>query len=170
MSQPQRPPQTPICHTGSPSAPRSASTAAPSGSAAVVTTPGPKPATVASSWPTPSAQPCRSAATRCSSSTPRSRTPVPPSESAASTGTAPSAPTPTPATGPRPNWIFVNMISPEGYLAESNKWIDEFGLQIVGGCCGIGIQHVELLKSGLTVPRLAQNEYTGKRTSFTPLL
>ncbi len=51
-----------------------------------------------------------------------------------------------------PNWIFVNMISPEGYLAESNKWIDEFGLQIVGGCCGIGIQHVELLKSGLTVP------------------
>ena len=44
------------------------------------------------------------------------------------------------------------MISPEGYLAESNKWIDEFGLQIVGGCCGIGIQHVELLKSGLTVP------------------
>ena len=50
-----------------------------------------------------------------------------------------------------PNWIFVNMISPENYVIESRKWVDEYGLQIVGGCCGIGIQHVEVLGPGLGV-------------------
>ncbi len=51
-----------------------------------------------------------------------------------------------------PNWIFVNMISPEGYLAESNRWVQDYNIQIIGGCCGIGLQHVELLKTDIAAP------------------
>ncbi len=50
-----------------------------------------------------------------------------------------------------PNWVFVNMISPESYLTESKKWVDDYRLQIVGGCCGIGMQHIEVLKPGLAI-------------------
>ena len=48
----------------------------------------------------------------------------------------------------RPNWQYVNMISPADYLTEARKWVDS-GVQIIGGCCGIGLQHVELLRQGL---------------------
>ena len=51
-----------------------------------------------------------------------------------------------------PNWIFVNMVSPEAYLTACNNWIEDFNIQIIGGCCGIGIQHVELLKTGHATP------------------
>lgn len=56
----------------------------------------------------------------------------------------------------RPNWQFVNMISPHRYLAEARKWVDERGAQIIGGCCGIGVQHVELLRPGLP-SRISRN-------------
>ena len=49
-----------------------------------------------------------------------------------------------------PNWQFINMISPENYLAEAKTWVDDYGMQIVGGCCGIGMQHIELLRPGLS--------------------
>jgi methionine synthase I (cobalamin-dependent) len=48
-----------------------------------------------------------------------------------------------------PNWLFVNMISPEDYLKEAQRWVRDFRLQIVGGCCGIGVRHIELLRPGL---------------------
>jgi methionine synthase I (cobalamin-dependent) len=48
-----------------------------------------------------------------------------------------------------PNWLFVNLISPEEYLAEARRWIADHGIQIIGGCCGIGVQHVEALRAGL---------------------
>ena len=47
-----------------------------------------------------------------------------------------------------PDWQFVNMISPEDYLAEAKTWVDD-GAQIVGGCCGIGFDHLKLLGEGL---------------------
>lgn len=49
----------------------------------------------------------------------------------------------------RPNWQFVNMISPAEYLAEAKRWVQETGAQIIGGCCGIGMQHIEKLRPGL---------------------
>ena len=48
----------------------------------------------------------------------------------------------------QPNWQFVNMISPEDYLDEANSWVED-GAQIVGGCCGIGLDHMKVLGGGL---------------------
>jgi len=47
-----------------------------------------------------------------------------------------------------PNWQFINMISPEDYATEAQKWV-EMGVQIIGGCCGIGPEHIRLLKKQL---------------------
>jgi methionine synthase I (cobalamin-dependent) len=48
-----------------------------------------------------------------------------------------------------PNWLFVNMISPEKYLEAAQQWVADYRVQIVGGCCGIGIHHIERLRPGL---------------------
>ena len=48
----------------------------------------------------------------------------------------------------QPNWQYVNMITPEAYLKEANHWVSQ-GAQVIGGCCGIGLQHMELLRDGL---------------------
>jgi homocysteine S-methyltransferase len=48
-----------------------------------------------------------------------------------------------------PNWQFVDVITPEDYRKQAQSWIDEFRLQIIGGCCGIGVDHIKLLRPGL---------------------
>lgn len=47
-----------------------------------------------------------------------------------------------------PNWQFIDMISPEAYAAEAQKWVAD-GVQLVGGCCGIGPEHIRVLKEVL---------------------
>lgn len=47
-----------------------------------------------------------------------------------------------------PNWQFVDIISPEDFVAEAQGWIAK-GVQIVGGCCGIGPEHIAQLKDSL---------------------
>jgi homocysteine S-methyltransferase len=44
-----------------------------------------------------------------------------------------------------PNWIFNDVISPEDYAAAAKPWV-EHGVQVIGGCCGIGAEHIALLK------------------------
>jgi methionine synthase I (cobalamin-dependent) len=41
------------------------------------------------------------------------------------------------------------MISPEKYLEAAQQWVTDYRVQIVGGCCGIGIHHIERLRPGL---------------------
>ncbi len=48
----------------------------------------------------------------------------------------------------RPNWNDEQVISPEDYLVAAQQWV-EMGVQIIGGCCGIGRKHIELLKQRL---------------------
>ena len=48
----------------------------------------------------------------------------------------------------RPEWAFVDQISPEDYLDRARKWLDT-GARIVGGCCGIGPDHIAALSKGL---------------------
>ena len=48
----------------------------------------------------------------------------------------------------RPNWTFVDQVSPEVYLADARRWI-EAGAAIVGGCCGVGVEHIRSLAEGL---------------------
>jgi len=47
-----------------------------------------------------------------------------------------------------PNWQFIDMISPEDFAAQAQGWL-EMGVQLVGGCCGIGPEHIRLLKERL---------------------
>ena len=48
----------------------------------------------------------------------------------------------------RPNWTFVDQVTPEAYLADARRWIDA-GAAIVGGCCGVGVEHIRALAEGL---------------------
>ena len=47
----------------------------------------------------------------------------------------------------RPNWTFVDQVSPERYLADARRWV-EAGAAIVGGCCGVGVEHIRALAEG----------------------
>jgi homocysteine S-methyltransferase len=43
-----------------------------------------------------------------------------------------------------PNWGFDTVISPSGFVAAAQSWIAR-GVQVIGGCCGIGPDHIRLL-------------------------
>lgn len=47
-----------------------------------------------------------------------------------------------------PHWQFLDMISPAAYAAEAQKWVQQ-GVSIIGGCCGIGPEHIRVLKERL---------------------
>lgn len=47
-----------------------------------------------------------------------------------------------------PNWQFENVISPSDLVAEAKGWIAQ-GAQIIGGCCGLGVDHIRRLKQDL---------------------
>jgi S-methylmethionine-dependent homocysteine/selenocysteine methylase len=55
-----------------------------------------------------------------------------------------------------PNWQFVDMISPEDFAAEARQW-SEMGARLIGGCCGIGPEHIRLLKERLPARVTAQD-------------
>ena len=48
----------------------------------------------------------------------------------------------------RPEWAFGVQISPQNYLERALKWLDT-GARIVGGCGGIGPDHIAALSKGL---------------------
>ena len=48
----------------------------------------------------------------------------------------------------RPNWNFDAVISPEDYLNAARGWV-EAGARLIGGCCGIGPEHIRLLSENL---------------------
>ena len=41
----------------------------------------------------------------------------------------------------KPHWQFVDEISPDFYLSEAKSWVSS-GAQIIGGCCGVGPEHI----------------------------
>ena len=48
-----------------------------------------------------------------------------------------------------PNWQFEDIISPQDYLGYARQWIAQ-GVQITGGCCGIGPEHIRVLNENLS--------------------
>lgn len=42
-------------------------------------------------------------------------------------------------------WYFEDIVTPEAYADHAKAWIKDFGVQIVGGCCGTSPEHVEAL-------------------------
>jgi S-methylmethionine-dependent homocysteine/selenocysteine methylase len=47
-----------------------------------------------------------------------------------------------------PHWNFMDMISPQDYAAHALEWV-KAGAQVVGGCCGIGPEHIQALREQL---------------------
>jgi len=44
-----------------------------------------------------------------------------------------------------PEWVFIDVISPADYAAACARWLDR-GVQVIGGCCGIGHEHIARLE------------------------
>lgn len=47
-----------------------------------------------------------------------------------------------------PNWQFTGMISPEDFAVEAKGWLERCA-RVSGGCCGIGPDHIRLLRERL---------------------
>lgn len=47
-----------------------------------------------------------------------------------------------------PNWVFNGVISAENYTTAALGWLDR-GVQIIGGCCGIGLEHMQSLNAAI---------------------
>jgi len=45
-----------------------------------------------------------------------------------------------------PDWRYQEVSSPREYAAEIEGWIRNYGVQIVGGCCGTGPEHIRVLR------------------------
>jgi methionine synthase I (cobalamin-dependent) len=53
-----------------------------------------------------------------------------------------------------PNWGFDSVISPSDFVTAAESWVAR-GVQIVGGCCGIGPDHIRLLSERFRGRRVA---------------
>lgn len=48
-----------------------------------------------------------------------------------------------------PDWQFVGVIDPDTYTEAAASWVSDNGVQIIGGCCGLGPDHIRSLKARL---------------------
>jgi S-methylmethionine-dependent homocysteine/selenocysteine methylase len=46
-----------------------------------------------------------------------------------------------------PHWVFSGL-DPQAYLEQATTWADR-GAQLIGGCCGVGPEHIRALSAGL---------------------
>ena len=44
----------------------------------------------------------------------------------------------------KPHWKFVNNITPSEYLEKAKSWVGN-GTQIIGGCCGVGVEEIKAI-------------------------
>ena len=49
-----------------------------------------------------------------------------------------------------PDWDFDETVSPAEYLGTARAWVDRHGVQIIGGCCGTGPDHIRELNELLS--------------------
>ncbi len=45
-----------------------------------------------------------------------------------------------------PDWRYEEVSTPQQYAVEIEGWIKQYGVQIVGGCCGTGPEHIRALR------------------------
>ena len=48
-----------------------------------------------------------------------------------------------------PDWMFDDAVSPVAYLESVQGWVERHNVQIIGGCCGTGPEHIRILKERL---------------------
>lgn len=53
-----------------------------------------------------------------------------------------------------PNWIFSDVIAPDAFVRLAQGWVGR-GVQVVGGCCGLGPEHIRQLAVALSGRRIA---------------
>jgi len=46
-----------------------------------------------------------------------------------------------------PDWSFEEICTPRDYAKQVEDWIKNHGVQIIGGCCGTGPEHIRALKN-----------------------
>jgi homocysteine S-methyltransferase len=44
-----------------------------------------------------------------------------------------------------PEWVFEGIVSPAEFVDLCRTWRDAFGVDVIGGCCGLGIEHIRAL-------------------------
>ena len=49
----------------------------------------------------------------------------------------------------KPDWNFKEICTPEKYSEVLKDWVSSHGVQILGGCCGTGPEHIRILKEQL---------------------
>ena len=61
----------------------------------------------------------------------------------------------------KPDWNFKEICAPKEYVAEIADWVNNYGVQIVGGCCGTGPEHIRMLKESLPkhLPKKLKRNY-----------
>jgi methionine synthase I (cobalamin-dependent) len=42
-------------------------------------------------------------------------------------------------------WVFEDHADPEAYAESARRWIEDFGVQVIGGCCGTSPEHIRAL-------------------------
>jgi methionine synthase I (cobalamin-dependent) len=47
-----------------------------------------------------------------------------------------------------PNWQFVDLIEPPDLAEAAKRWVGE-GVRMVGGCCGLGPEHIAAMRAVL---------------------
>ena len=52
-----------------------------------------------------------------------------------------------------PNWGFDTVIDPQAYARAAAGWVEQHNVQVVGGCCGIGPDHIRALCERLSLVR-----------------
>ncbi|MEM7565520.1 MAG: homocysteine S-methyltransferase family protein, partial [Pseudomonadota bacterium] len=48
-----------------------------------------------------------------------------------------------------PEWLYEEISSPDDYALQIKDWIDNYGVQVVGGCCGTRPDHIRVLSQML---------------------
>jgi homocysteine S-methyltransferase len=57
-----------------------------------------------------------------------------------------------------PNWQFVDVVEPDELVRQARGWVDS-GVRMVGGCCGLGPEHILALRQAFTDKRATASKY-----------
>ena len=44
----------------------------------------------------------------------------------------------------KPHWKFADNFTPDDYLIHAKSWFEK-GVQIIGGCCGLGVEEIKAI-------------------------
>lgn len=60
-----------------------------------------------------------------------------------------------------PDWSFVEIATPDEYTSTARGWVEQKSVQVIGGCCGTGPEHIRALAERLP-PRVPSPGPSGR--------